>query len=54
MSVRRDGTALMMRHRVRRRPVCGESGEPIGIVNDSDVFGALLRLDGTAAPSFSR
>jgi CBS domain-containing protein len=54
MSVRRDGTALMMRHRVRRRPVCAESGEPIGIVSNSDVFGALLRFDGPAGPLFSR
>ena len=48
----RECATLMMRHRVRRLPVCGDNGEPIGIVSDSDVFGALLRSDGTAATSF--
>jgi CBS domain-containing protein len=41
------------RHRVRRLLVCAENGELIGIVSDSDVFGALPRLDSSAAPSFS-
>ena len=48
----RECATLMMRHRVRRLPVCADNGEPIGIVSDSDVFGALLRSDGTAATSF--
>ncbi len=48
----RDCAALMMQYRVRRLPVRAENGEPIGIVSDSDVFGALLRFDGQAAPSF--
>ncbi len=49
----RECAALMMRHRVRRLPVCGANGEPIGIVSDSDVFGTLLRFDGSAATSLS-
>ncbi len=48
----RECAVLMMRYRVRRLPVCADDGEPIGIVSDSDVFGALLRFDGSAAPSF--
>jgi CBS domain-containing protein len=48
----RDCAALMMLYRVRRLPVCGDGGEPIGIVSDSDVFGALLRIDSQPAPSF--
>jgi CBS domain-containing protein len=52
-STMRACAALMMQYRVRRLPVCADNGEPIGIVSDSDVFGALLRLDGQPAPSFS-
>jgi|SRR5579859_2028784 len=50
----RDCAMMMMRHRVRRLPVCQENGEPIGIISDSDVFGALLRYEAAAAPSFSQ
>ncbi len=49
----RDCAALMVRHHVRRLPVLSEVGEPIGIISDSDVFGALLGgpSDGPAALS---
>jgi isocitrate dehydrogenase len=49
----RQCAALMMRHRVRRLPVCGEDGQPIGIISDSDVFDALLNIHTDAAASFS-
>lgn len=40
----RECAALMLRHHVRRLPVLGERGEPLGIVSDSDVFDALLHF----------
>jgi CBS domain-containing protein len=49
----RECAALMMRHHVRRLPVVGERGEPVGIVSDSDVFDALLHFHTEAAASFS-
>ncbi len=49
----RECAALMLRHHVRRLPVLGERGEPLGIVSDSDVFDALLHFHTEAAASFS-
>ena len=49
----RQCAALMMRHHVRRLPVAGEDGRPIGIVSDSDVFDALLNFHTDSAASFS-
>jgi len=47
----RECATLMTRHSVRRLPVLSERGEPVGIVKYSDVFGALLQVDGEA-PAF--
>lgn len=49
----RECAALMMRHHVRRLPVCAGDGPPVGIVSDSDVFDALLYLQTEGAASFS-
>ena len=48
----RECAALMMRHHVRRLPVLGERGQPVGIVSDSDVFDALLHFHTEASASF--
>jgi isocitrate dehydrogenase len=36
--------ALMRAHHVRRLPVCGDDGPPVGILCDTDVYAALLQL----------
>jgi CBS domain-containing protein len=49
----RECAALMMRHHVRRLPVCAGDGAPLGMVSDSDVFDALLHIHTDGAASFS-
>lgn len=48
----RECAALMMKHRIRRLPVI-LSGQPVGMVNESDVFDALLNFRTEAAMSVS-